>query len=243
MIPECPLEWFEAVNRILCDNFPEKVDLAFLHAETEDNEESVLRAGAKFYLNGFAPKIGITWLDRSIIDKVCEKYEKANPELAKRVRDNLKSDEKGAITGYLGFKHWEKALINLGVKKEDILLIEFDYKFYPCTDAEAQGLVDFCKEERIKNVSVTSPPFHQVRSYISGISALIQKDATDIKFYSRPGEPINWNQEAVHSQGIAKGIRRVLLKGELERILKYHEAGNPPLVSLGQVIDYLNKRD
>ena len=242
MNDEFPPQLFEIVHRVLYDNCPEKVDLVFLHGETRDNEDSSLTAGAKYYMRGFFPKIGITWADKSIFDLWIEKYEQANPELAERIKTNIKPDERGAIVGYPGFVHWKKRLMELNVNEEDIILIEPDYNCYFSTDAEARGLVKFCIHQGINNVCITAPPFHQIRAFISGVSALIDLNATSLNLYNCPGNSVDWNEEVVHSQGKVKGKRRELIKGELERILKYQKSGNPPLVSFDRVIEYLNQR-
>ncbi len=237
-------EWFEIVNRILCDNIPESVDLTFLHAETKDNESSCFHTGAKLYSSGFTSKVGITGVDASVFEEMNEKYTEKNPSLADKIRRKLKPGNDGTMVGYLGFKHWKRNLRELGVKKEDILVIEpsFDYT-YLNTNTEARGLINFCRQQGIETVCITSPPFHQVRSYISDISILLQEGATGLKLYSRPGEPLNWNENVVHSQGIERGLRKEILEREFEKICRYQKSGNPPISSLREVLDYLDRRN
>ncbi|MEK6875330.1 MAG: hypothetical protein AABX30_01465 [Nanoarchaeota archaeon] len=242
MIKKCPKEWFEILTRIFCDNVPEKVDLVFLNAQTKDNEISSFNAGAKFYLEGFTPKIGITHVDVSILSELISSYKKFNPKIVSRIRKKLIPDKKGAIAGYKGFIHWKKELADRGVNSEDILEIDPDFRFYLSTNAEAMGLVSFCKKNKIKQVCITAPPFHQIRAYISAVSALIQTNSTNLKFYSKQGASVSWNENVVHSQGIVTGLRREILRGEHDRIYKYNLFGKPLISDLEEIIEYMNRR-
>ena len=243
MIPECSSEWFEIVNRILCDNYPPKVEMVFLHAETRDNENSSLQAGAEFYKSGFAQSIGILRIDVSILDELCQKYRKAGAQNVEQIVERIsKTKDKGLIAGYVGFLHWKNKLERLGVNEKDIILIEPDYRYYLSTDAESEGLVEFCSKRRYTDICVTAPPLHQVRAYISDISAVLHK-GMDLRVYSRAGKTLNWTEKIIHSQGTTEKKRAEFLREELNKILKYNETGNPPLASLEEVIDYLNNRD
>ncbi len=233
---------YEIMTRALCDNFPEQVDLAFLHAETKDNERSCLQAGAEFYLNGFTPKLGILCADASIFDEMIEKYEKGNPELAGRMKPHLTPKDDGSMVGYLGFKHWKESLVASGVNREDIVLIEPSYKVWLSTDGEARGLVEYCKQQRIERVCITAPPFQQTRAFISDISAIIQEGASGLRVYSRPGHHLDWNEKVTHSQGFEEGTRRDFIEGECKKIVKYQKSGSPPLSSFKEVLGYLNRR-
>lgn len=237
-------EWFEIVNRILCDNLPESVDLVYLHAETRDNESSSFQAGAKLYSEGFTPKLGVTWADASVFEEMIRKYKEKDSSFEGIMREKLKPKEDGSMVGYLGFEHWRRNLIDLGIKEEDILLIEpsFDYP-HLTTDDEAGGLINYCKQQGVERVCIISPPFHQVRSYVSDVSALLRERADDLNLYSRPGEPLDWNEKVVHSQGAENEIRKDILEKEIERIYRYQKSGNPPLSSLREILDYLDRRN
>ena len=71
-------------------------------------------------------------------------------------------------------------------------------------------------KQEIKDVCITAPPFHQVRAFISGVSALSDLNANSLNLYNGPGNLVDWNEEVIHSQGKTKGKRRELIKGELE---------------------------
>jgi len=236
-------ELFEITNRALADNIPRMVDLAFLHSQTKHNDASTLMKGFEIYGN-LSPKIGITWADSSVYDKWISKYEGANPNVAKKLREKGRPGIDGCIHGYPGHKNWENRLIKMGITKESIVKIEPDYNVYFSTLGESRGLVKYCKKNGIKKVSVTSAPFHQTRTLISGVSALIDYDATDIKLYSIPGKSLPWTEDVVHSQGSTKGsVREILINEELPRIIEYQIGGDVPLRPLGEIIEYLNQRD
>lgn len=58
-------EFDELITRVLCDSIPKgKVDVAYLFAETSDNEASVLKAGYFLYKFGPARRLAISLLKR-----------------------------------------------------------------------------------------------------------------------------------------------------------------------------------
>lgn len=237
-------ELFEITHRVLSDNLPDKINFVYIHSTTRDNQKSSLDAGAKLYREGFVNKIGITWADASVYEEWISEFEKAMPNLARIFKEKNWPAEDGSIAGYLGHINWSEELVNLGVDRSDIVLIRPSFKHYFSTAGESVGLVKYCKKNGIKSLSVIGgSPLHQVRSIISGISALIYADATNINLYSSPGRLLDWNEEVVHSQGEIKGSRVELLGGELRRISKYQTEGDFLLRPIGEILEYLNQRD
>lgn len=139
-----------------------------------------------------------------------------------------------------GYPSWKKELMAAGVPESEFCAVDPAPDLPPCTDSEARGLVALAKESGWKSIFVVSPPLHIVRAFISTVSA-VRKAGADMLVYSKPGAADNWQETVVHSQCVAKGPRKDLLSGELERILRYHDQGN--LMSAEEVLAYLDWRD
>ncbi|MEK7169299.1 MAG: hypothetical protein AAB377_01025 [Patescibacteria group bacterium] len=142
--------------------------------------------------------------------------------------------------GYPGFKNWRNELVEMGVKKEDIYSVPPSDKFPPSTDAEAWGLVDYAKNNGWKSVFIIAPPLHQLRAFVSVVSAVV-KSKSNLLVYSFPGIPQSWEEHITHSQGILKGTRSELLANELAKIEKYYKNGD--LISAAEVLKYMDERD
>ena len=67
------------------------------------------------------------------------------------------------------------------------------------------------------------------------------ESAPTLRLYSLPGNSLDWQEHAVHSQGTVSGTRSALIAGELERIVRYQQKGD--LAPLAAVLSYLNQRD
>ncbi len=142
--------------------------------------------------------------------------------------------------GYPGFESWRDELVSMGIKKPDIYSVSPSDKFPPSTDAEAWGLVEFAKSNRWKSVFVIAPSLHQLRSFVSTVSAVV-KSKSKLSVYSFPGIPQSWEEHITHSQGILKGTRNELLANELAKIERYYRNGD--LVSAEEVLKYMDRRD
>ncbi len=142
--------------------------------------------------------------------------------------------------GYPGVKSWIRKLVEAGVPKKAISAILPVKDFPPSTHAEAFALTRYARARDWKNVYIVAPPLHQLRAFITSVSAVF-KEKSRLKLYSFPGLPQNWEEHVVHSQGIQKGTRSELLAKELEKIEKYYRKGS--LVSAKEVLKYLDKRD
>ena len=131
----------------------------------------------------------------------------------------ISDDTEGTNKGYPGSKVWKQELKKLRIPAAKITVI-------PCkgllhTLSESQALVSYCKRQR--NVIVVTPPFHQVRAFISMVSAIGNGFVPTLRVYNRTGVSMPWLAEACHSQGTLKTTRLQLVETELERILTYQD--------------------
>lgn len=142
--------------------------------------------------------------------------------------------------GYSGMEKWFFRIRSKSACKPKVIGVKLDQSLPPCTDAEALGLIKLTKHKDWRTILIVAPPLHQVRVFVSTVSAAV-REAVNVRIYSCVGESENWLQKVVHSQGVTTGKRKDLLKGELDKILKYHQKGD--LVSAKEILSYLNQRD
>lgn len=142
--------------------------------------------------------------------------------------------------GYPGFIRWKKKLVAAKVPENRILPMQISADFPPSTDAEARGLIRFAKRNKIKTLYIAAPPLHQLRAFVSTVSAL-KHERANIALYNFTGFSQRWEERIVHSQGIQRGTRSHLLHKELAKIEKYLKQGT--LVSPHTILEYMNKRD
>jgi hypothetical protein len=152
----------------------------------------------------------------------------------------LIDDQHGENTGYPGAKAWKDYLYYSGnLAPSHIITV-------PClellhTFSEALALVRHAKECGWKSLIIVAPPFHQLRAFISVVSAIRKLGVTDLRVYNQVGTTLPWHEESRHSQGTLKATRLGLVLTELARVYRYHEKGD--LVSVSEVLDYLEWRD
>ncbi len=142
--------------------------------------------------------------------------------------------------GYPGFSNWKKKLAALGVPAKNIVGIKLASKFPPSTHAEAWGLARTAKKNKWKNVYVVAPPLHQLRAFVTTVTAFM-REKVPARIYNFVGLPQRWEEHIVHSQGVQKGTRSGLLIEEFKKIEGYYKKGD--LVSAADVLDYLDRRD
>jgi hypothetical protein len=142
--------------------------------------------------------------------------------------------------GYSGFQAWKTKLLALGISEKQMCSIELGQGELHNTKTEAFALVRFAKRCGLKTLVVSSPPFHQLRAFMSVVTASIA-DCPGIGIYSYPGKSLPWMEQVVHSQGILTATRAALIVAELERIHAYYRKGD--LISFDDVIEYLQYRD
>ncbi len=146
----------------------------------------------------------------------------------------------GEVAGYPGFENWKAKLIKLGVPGKNIIGIPLANDFPPSTHAEAWGLARFVKKNKWKNIYIIAPPLHQLRAFVTAVSAIIREEAA-VKAYSFVGIPEEWEEHIVHSQGKEQGkTRSEFLDDELKKIEVYYKKGD--LVSGEEVLTYMDER-
>ncbi len=226
---------FELTHRVLCDPWPTKrPDMLYLFGQTEHNQESSLFEAMRLWRQGRVDRIGITALPQSIAPRF----------------------------GFPGYEAWRGILIDGGVDENSIIPIppaiapppqgfppevQKEIECFltaggkpPSTDAEAIGLVRFMAENRWTSVVLCSPPLHQFRAFVSTVGAA-HYNGIRLLIYNWHGQPQEWDEETIHSQGIATGTRATLLTGqELPRLIRYLAARDH--LSAAQNIRYLMQR-
>ena len=146
----------------------------------------------------------------------------------------------GNEAGFPGFEDWKRSLLSGGVAAERIVGVPLAEDLPPSTYSEALGLVRLARENGWERVCVVAPPLHIVSAFISTVSA-VQRENYDLAAYSAPTNDVNWQRRVVHSQGVTTGTRKELLRGEFERLHRYHAKGD--LVTAEEVLAYLDQRD
>ncbi len=204
---------FELIARILCDSIPgNPADAVCIFGQTTENDMVMLESAADIQKFGRAELVAVTGY-----------------EGLKKDEFEVRSSEKFA-----------SLLMNLGVPEKDIVFFPLSDKFPPCTDAEAVGVVEFAKSQGWKSLIVTVPPLHQVRAFISTVSAAI-KWYPELRVYSMPAAAPSWTEEVIHSQSAPRARRSAQFAGELAKLAKYCEKGDH--FSPAEITEYLDRRD
>ena len=146
----------------------------------------------------------------------------------------------GAISGYPGADQCREGLVKTGLTPQQIQLIPLESPASLNTLIESQALIRFAQECAFSSLIVISPPFHQLRAFMTAVTVVLQ-ECPALDLYSCPGKPLPWMETVVHSQGILKAPRRQLIQEELARIRTYQDKGD--LAACEDVIDYLAQRD
>lgn len=147
-----------------------------------------------------------------------------------------------ALSGYPGFAAWQEALQQTGFPADAIEAVP-PHPANPellHTLIEATSLARHAKQKGYTRLFVTASPFQQPRAFMTAVTAAL-REYPNLYLYSIPGEPQPWQEEVTHSQGEVTGTRANLIAGEMKRIKEYHRQGD--LASVGDVLDYLNRRD
>jgi hypothetical protein len=144
----------------------------------------------------------------------------------------------GPRNGYEGVDYTLSLLGRFGRYVDDRILTPGTYHTY----TEAESLVNYAQRNYWNSIAVTAVPFHQLRVFISVVSVALL-NYPELKIYSTPGRSLDWTKVALHSQGTTRDTRRELLRGELDRIVTYHDDGKGNLASCEQILEYLNRRD
>lgn len=146
----------------------------------------------------------------------------------------------GSISGYPGVDQCREELIKTGLTPQQIQFVPHKLSTSLNTLIESQALIRFAKKCAFNSLIVVSPPFHQLRAFMTAVTVVLQ-EYPDLAIYSCPGKPLPWLESVIHSQGILKAPRRQLIQEELARIRTYQDKND--LAKCEDVIDYLAHRD
>ncbi|UZR96022.1 YdcF family protein [Chondrinema litorale] len=154
--------------------------------------------------------------------------------------DKLLIMQTKAMSGYGGYQFFKDELLENAIPETKIEGVSSDDDKMLHTLIESLSVVAHCKEKKYKTLLVCATPFHQLRAYMTAVSATL-RIYPELKVYSYTGEPFSWTESVVHSQGKTEGKRAELIHGEIERIKIYGEKGD--LISVDETLAYLNQRD
>ena len=146
--------------------------------------------------------------------------------------------EAPALCGFPGFSAWKKELCDLGIPSHQIIGVETVEQTLN-TLIEATALVQMAKKKGYQSVFVVAPPFHQLRAFMTAVTATLREYPT-LHVYSKPGAALPWFETVYHSQGSSSGKRTDMIYGELDRIGRYQKKGD--LATFEDVLYYLDKR-
>jgi len=155
----------------------------------------------------------------------------------------LITDEDGSrCPGFGGWGAMRAGLLEVGVAESNIEAVPSDVSETMLhTLNEARFLIAFARQKGYHELLVVAPPFHQLRAFATTISVAIANHHCFVQVYSYPGTALSWEESAVHSQGTVCAQRKVLLDGELDRILRYTAKGD--ILQCDQLLKYLEDRD
>jgi hypothetical protein len=143
-------------------------------------------------------------------------------------------------SGYPGYAVWEKELLGMGIPREIIAGVDLRQAASLNTLIEATAMIAHAKENNYRDMYIAAAPFQQLRAFMTSVTVALTH-YPDIRLYSFNGHPLSWMETVVHSQGTTLGLRKDLIRGELERIEKYQQKGD--LAKETAVWDYLDQRD
>lgn len=144
------------------------------------------------------------------------------------------------ISGYPGFSTWTSELNKLGIQNDDMVGVQLIKTNSLNTLIESKAFVDYAVKEKYRSLYVVSPPFHQLRAFMTMVTVALQS-YPELLIFSYTGMPLPWLAKVAHSQGTLLGTRKDFIKAEFERIEKYKRKGD--LSAETEIIEYLNKRD
>lgn len=139
-----------------------------------------------------------------------------------------------------GFEQWKSELTESGVPESRVIRMPLLSKFPNSTDAEGDSIAQLAKVHGWENIYIIAPPLHQLRAFLSTISALKRK-RVKLNVYNFTGPAQGWNERIVHSQGRQRGTRHALIYKEFEKIERYFQKRD--LIGCKEALAYLNRRD
>lgn len=148
--------------------------------------------------------------------------------------------EATAMGGYPGVDAFRIRLREFGLTAEQINGVPAGAVTSINTLIESEAWVRFAKAQGLCSLVVVSPPFHQLRAFMTAVTVAI-REYPELSVYSCPGEAMPWMDAVVHSQGTLQAPRWQLIQEELRRIHQYQRKGD--LARFEDVLAYLNRRD
>ena len=157
--------------------------------------------------------------------------------LDKGLTEKVLIDNMPEQNGFPGFSAWSERLSrNYQIFPQGL---EIDTRKGYHTLAEAESLVRHSSKENLKFLYLVAPQFHLIRAFMVASSVAIRENP-ELNLFAYPGAEQDWNEVVLHSQGIVRGKRLDLVKGEVERIQRYMSKGD--IESTKRVIDYMINR-
>ena len=145
-----------------------------------------------------------------------------------------------AMSGYPGAVQCQRRLLEFGLLAEQIDYVPYGDAESINSLVESQALVRFAKDRKMRSLILVSPPFHQLRAFMTAATVAL-KEHPELAIFSHPGAAMSWMESVAHSQGTLQAQRRQLIQEELIRIHTYQDKGD--LARFEAVLDYLNRRD
>lgn len=144
-------------------------------------------------------------------------------------------------TGYAGVDFSEQKLRGFGAKPKEIERIPYTGKESFHTLIEALVVIDFARKNGWRNLIIVAPPFHQLRCFITMVSALLRLRASSrLAVWNHVADPEPWGVKVRHSQGTLRAKRVNLVPHESRRLPLYQANGS--MVPFKSVFAYLKKR-
>jgi len=174
------------------------------------------------------------------IENQASVFQTARKLISHSVASRIYLLEAEAMSGYPGANQCRKRLREFGLSEEQIACIPIAGADSLNTLIESQALVRFFRDRGFRSLVVVSPPFHQLRAFMTAVTVALNL-YPELSIYSYPGATLSWLSSVTHSQGTLKAQRRQLIQDELNRIQTYQIKGD--LASFEDVLNYLNRRD
>jgi len=147
--------------------------------------------------------------------------------------------ESEPMSGYPGDHQARQRMMHFGIPQDAVDGVPLKRVESINTLVEAQALIDFARDRSVASLIVVSPPFHQLRAFMTTVTVAL-KEYPDISIYSRTGFALPWLETVVHSQGTLTAARRQLIQEEVARIATYQAKGD--LAPFEAVLEYLDRR-
>ena len=110
------------------------------------------------------------------------------------------------------------------------------------TKIESIAVIDWCIENKIKNIIICAPIFHIVRAYMTMVSSQLEKESNiDINIYAQSAPIDKWSNTTITHQGENINSFNNFIRIELDRIDEYILKGD--IKCPQQIWDYMMKRD